>query len=177
MQKVLLRRLQKEDAEIMLEWMHNQEICGLLGKNFQSKTQKDCEKFIEEANRDYKQCLHLAVCDLERQYLGTVSLKNIDRKNKTAEFAIVLTQRAIGKGVAQQAVNEILQIGFEQYELYKIYLCVSKVNIRAVRFYEKSVFNFEAEFKEHLIDGMGKRRDLLWYSVTKREWEASKNEK
>ena len=41
--------------------------------------------------------------DQDDEYLGTISLKNIDLKNKNAEYAISTRKKARGTGANQQA--------------------------------------------------------------------------
>ena len=84
-----LRKLEPRDAELMLAWMHDPETVELLKADFMNKIPADCLAFIEAA-RDESKNLHRAVANDSGRYLGTVSLKSIDRKRKTAEFAITV---------------------------------------------------------------------------------------
>lgn len=92
-----LRALKLEDANRMLEWMHNDDIVSNLGKNFKSYTLQDCKDFISHSQTD-KSNLNLAITDDKDNYMGTVSLNHII--DNTAEFAIVLHPKAIGLGFA-----------------------------------------------------------------------------
>ena len=83
---------------------------------------------------------HYAICDDEDAYQGTISLKDIDVENGTAEYAIVLRRQAQGKGYASFATREILRIAFEELGLHKVYLNVWKENAHAVGFYEHMGF-------------------------------------
>ena len=47
-----LRELEKKDAELMLEWMHDRNVVHWLNTDFDSKTIADCEKFIEISSFD-----------------------------------------------------------------------------------------------------------------------------
>lgn len=120
----------------MHEWMQDVSVVKNLRQNFASKTIEECEAFIEVAAADDKN-LHLAVVSEEDEYMGTVSLKNIDNKEKYAEFAITVRSAAMGKGYFKFAMKEIFRLGFEELGLEKIYWDVSVENKRAVRFYEK----------------------------------------
>lgn len=44
-----LRELKKEDAHLMLEWMHDKSIVGQLKGDFCSKTIEDCNSFISSS--------------------------------------------------------------------------------------------------------------------------------
>lgn len=155
-----LRKLEKRDAPLMLEWMHNESVVENLKTNFAKKTIRDCELFITssiDANN-----IHLAVADDNDIYMGTVSLKN--RTDNYAEFAIVIHPAAMGKGYAKYAMEEMLRIGFEKLGLSYIFWSVSPDNKRAVRFYDKNDFQ-RIDMKGRVIEGYtGKEVDkYLWY--------------
>ncbi len=137
-----LRDLQQKDAAPMLQWMHDPFVVEKLQTDFAKKTMEDCMNFIANS-RDEKN-VHLAIVNEDDAYLGTVSLKHIT--GDAAEFAITIGRAAMGTGCAIWAMHEILQMGFEQYSLQRIYWCVAKDNKRALRFYDKNVFpRVEAE--------------------------------
>ena len=78
-----LRKLKKQDAPMMLEWMHDPQVVENMKTDFLSKTIQDCERFIEQA-QNTSESLHLAIADDRDEYMGTVSLKHI--RDKTAEL-------------------------------------------------------------------------------------------
>ncbi len=131
-----LRKLEYKDAPLMLEWMHDSLVVEHLATDFASKTIEDCERFIEHSQYD-EENLNLAIADEKDAYLGTVSLKHIDKVAGTAEFAITMRACAMGTGASAFGMSEIIKQGIEQLGLEAIYWCVSKKNQRAIRFYDK----------------------------------------
>lgn len=129
-----LRKLERKDAPLMLEWMHDKNVVKDMNTNFLSKMLDDCVAFIKSSQND-KDNLHFAITDDLDEYMGTVSLKHI--KDKTAEFGIVVRSAAMGKGYSKKAMKEILDKGFKELNLQSIYWCVAPANKRAIRFYEK----------------------------------------
>lgn len=105
-----LRKLKKQDAPLMLEWMHDNAVVKNLQTDFASKAIKDCEQFIENSLSD-RHNLHLAIADEKDVYQGTVSLKNIS--DNTAEFAITILSSAMGRGISKKAMDTIVEMGFE----------------------------------------------------------------
>lgn len=167
-----LRKLELNDAHEMLEWMHDNEVIGLLPTHFNEMTLDDCENFIKSSQKDRTDNIHFAVCNEANEYLGTISLKNVDYKNKNAEYAIVLTKKAIGKGVARTATTEILTYAFDTLKLERVYLCVFRDNLRARKFYEKYGFKFEGEFRKHMYGAYDNvLHDLQWYGILKEEFD------
>lgn len=135
---MVLRQLNTKDAPFMLEWMHDNSVVQDLQTDFASKTIEDCLEFIK-ASKDESENLHLAIVDNNDEYLGTVSLKNI--AVSFAEFAITVRSSAMGKGIAKDAMEKIIDIGFEEKDLEGIYWCVAPSNKRAIRFYDKNGYH------------------------------------
>lgn len=130
-----LRKLKAEDAPLMLEWMHDPDCVENLQANFAEKTLADCERFIAYAQKA-EDDLHMAIVDDNDTYMGTVSLKHI--LGGRAEFAISIRACAMGKGFSAWGMRSIIDMGLQELGLDEVYWCVSPVNKRAVRFYDKN---------------------------------------
>ena len=164
---MILRKLEIKDAETMLEWMHDWEIVKDLQTDFGKFDIEDCKKFIENSWSDDVN-KHYAITDSEDNYLGTISLKNINFSTLTAEFAIVIRKCAMKTGVAKEAMRLIIQKGQEEFGLKVIYWCVSSNNIRANSFYVKNHYT-QIDIKEYIdkIPGYSDKqvKEYLWYGV------------
>lgn len=165
-QKVRLRRLMNKDAEGMLEWMHDHDLCAGFRFDGSNTTREDVENFIfNSMSSDNK---HYAIVNNEDEYLGTISLKKI--KSGMAEYAIALRKRAVGIGVAKQATMELMQIAFEELNLKKIYLNVLTDNIRAIKLYEKVGFIYKTGSDSEIVV-KGHKRQLRWYAIERCQYE------
>lgn len=167
-----LRQLENKDAEKMLEWMHDEDVTEYMLADFNNMQLQNCVDFIENASKD-TQNKHFAVCDENDEYLGTISLKNINERDMSAEYAVIFRKKAIGSGAAFWATREILKIGFETMNLNRIYLDVLCDNKRAVKFYNKVGFIQEGIWRQHFYLH-GQYRDVLWLSFLKDDWEDKK---
>lgn len=157
-----LRKLETKDASGILEWMKDSEINRFFQFNPDSITEESVLEFIENSMTD-KNVNYAVVNDMD-EYLGTISLKNINSKDKNAEYAVSFRKMSIGTGAAAFATKELLRIAFEELRLHKVYLNVLSDNERAIKFYNKMGFEYEGEFKDHLyIDG--KFRNIKWYAI------------
>lgn len=161
-----LRNLELKDAPLMLEWMHDGNVVEKLRGNFKEKTLKDCETFIKAAENKTHD-IHLAIVTDEDEYMGTVSLKSIDRGNNSAEFAITVRKSAMGRGYSWYGMEEIIRLAFEKYSLESVYWCVSRKNDRAVRFYDKHNFHEAVDISDSILKRYEGIDDLKWYSVLK----------
>lgn len=162
-----LRKLELKDIEGILEWIKDSSINCYFRFDPDSIDEKSIEEFILESHNDIKN-YHFAIVDANDEYLGTISLKNIDNINKNAEYAISLRKSSIGKGISKSATEEIISFGFKDLDLNKIYLNVYSDNIRAIKFYEKMGFKYEGEFKNHIFFN-GKYKSLKWYGIFKED--------
>lgn len=155
-----LRPLKEKDAIYMLEWMHDDNVSGYLGKNFAEMTIDNCKAFIANAKTD-EDNIHFAITDDSDEYMGTISLKNIDYNNKRAEYAISCRTKAMGKGFATFATEELFKIAKDKMGLELIYLNVYDYNIRAQKLYKKTGFT-PVECFEFIKEETDKR--LLWFA-------------
>lgn len=173
---IRLRRLQEKDAPYMLEWMHSQDIQKCFQKDMLSMTLEDAINFcrtsvIKDIPSD-GDSNHFAIVNQEDEYLGTISLKNINIRNGTAEYAIATREKVQGHGVAKSATGLLLKKAFGEYGLHRLYLNVLESNKTAIKFYEKCGFKFEGEFRDHLIIE-GKYVNLKWYGILESEFDAN----
>ena len=161
-----LRNLEMKDAPLMLEWMHDDDVVANLHGKFKEKQIEDVEKFIKSSENNIND-IHLAIVSDKDEYMGTVSLKQIDRITNSAEFAITVRKSAMGRGYSWYGMKEILKLAFEKYGLNSVYWCVSKKNKKAVRFYEKHNFHEVYDISSKILERYKDVEDLKWYSVLK----------
>lgn len=154
-----LRELQEKDAEYMLEWMHDKNVCSYLGKDFMHMTIENCQSFIRTAAQDDKN-RHWAIVDDNDEYMGTISLKQIDQVNKRAEYAISCRSKAMGKGFSRKATARLFEIARDEFHLELIYLNVYDFNQRAQGMYR--AVGFEPVPKPDFIKEETDAR-LEWY--------------
>ena len=158
-----LRPLQLGDAESMADWMTDSEVTKDLAIGRFPSSIESASLFIRNSWTDRKN-VHFAITNENKDYLGSISLKNIDYIDRNAEFAIVLRKEFWGTSHAYEATQLIIKYGFEKLNLIKIYLNVAGANEKAKRFYERFGFQKEGIFKKHIFVN-GKYEDLNWYCI------------
>lgn len=162
---IKLRKLQEKDIDGMLEWMHDPEINCFF--RFDAENM-DYQKAYEFVTSDSEGNQHFAIVDEQDEYIGTISLKEIDFRHRKAEYAISLRKKWHGSGAAIEASEILIKYAFEKLGLHRIYLNVLSDNIRAIRFYEKCGFQFEGEFKDDLCL-RGEWKTLKWYAMLNKQ--------
>lgn len=169
-----LRKLEYKDIPYMLEWMHDPEMTRYLKYDFSTATEETQKEFIDNSFNE-KTITFAIVDEIEDEYLGSISLKNINYDDKNAEYAICIRKGSTGKNIAYEASNKILKYAFNELNLNRVYLDVVSNNVRAVKFYEKFGFKYEGEFKE-AINIKGNLEDLKWYRMLKSEFIGDDND-
>lgn len=166
-----LRRLEKKDADGMLEWMHDPEIQENFRFDASKKSKEDVLEFINNSRIEMiaGKDIHYAIADDLDEYLGTISLKDVDAEARNAEYAISLRKKAQGRGIAAEATEELLRLAFDEYGLERVYLNVLAENKKAIHLYEKCGFVYEGEFRKHLFL-KGEFRTLKWYGILREEY-------
>lgn len=167
-----IRELQLSDMDYMYEWMSDTDVMGslVLGRTINSKGK--IEDFIRASWND-KTNIHFAIVTDENEYVGTVSLKNINYIDRNAEYAIAIRKEFWGKGFSKIATDELLKFGFYKLNMHKIFLNVISKNIRANKFYCKFGFELEGVLKEHLYLN-GEYVDLNLYRYLRRSMDNNK---
>lgn len=159
-----LRMLEQKDAPFMHEWMKNGDVVEHLHSNFKDKTIEDCKDFISYSQTSQTD-LNLAIADESDEYLGTVSLKHIMKELGIAEFAITVRKKTMGTGASSWGMKSILEHGIHELGLKQIFWCVNKINVRAVRFYDKNGYKRIEKAPQVFLDlyPSDLKDHLLWY--------------
>lgn len=158
-----LRELQIKDSNKMYEWMTDSEVIGSLVIGRYPNSIEKIREFIQNSWTD-RNNIHFAIITDDDEYIGTVSLKNINYIDRSAEYAIAVHKNYWGKEFSKFATDEIIEYGFKRLNLCKIYLNVVSSNIRANKFYEKYGFEKEGTFRKHMYLN-GEFVDLNWYCI------------
>ena len=169
---VTLRVLAEKDAPFILEWIKDPDVSQHFRFSAETMTFETVLEFIQKS-QDIIENAHFAIVDANDEYLGTVSLKNIDMSAKTAEYAIVIRKKAQKKGYGRKATLMILDYAFNSTGLNRVYLNVLSDNIGAITLYESLGFALEGEYKDHIMI-KEKLRSLKLYRIMKDEYNAKR---
>ena len=115
----MLRKLEKKDAPLMIEWMHDQDVNCNFRADFAHMTLEQSQNFVEHSFDEESQ--NFAFVDENDEYMGTISLKHISETDKNAEYAVVTRKCAQGTGIAYEATMDILEYAFEKLGLHRVY--------------------------------------------------------
>ena len=161
---IYLRLLTYDDTDLIVAWRNQDAV----RKNFiyqETFTRQGHENWIRNMIETGR-VVQMIICDLDTdRALGSVYIRDIDRRHSKAEYGIVIGEEAARcRGVGTAAARLMLRYCFEEEKLHRIYLRVFSSNGQAVRSYEKAGFVREGCLRDDVcIDG--KYCDIIWMAA------------
>lgn len=160
--KVSLREIKSEDTDNIIRWRNYNDV----KKNFffqEDLTREQHEWWLENKVKKGEVCQFIIFHNETGIDIGSVFLRDIDKKNMKAEYGIFIGEDfARGKGFGTEAANLICKYAFEELKLHRIFLRVFSHNIQAKNSYEKAGFKKEALLKDDIyINGKFYDVDLM----------------
>ncbi len=143
-----LRPIQRTDLDSLLHHANNPNIAGMLTNRFPYPyTRADGEKFIEFVQAA-KPNTSLAI-DIDGNMVGAIGVhQQMDVRCKNAEMGYWLTEPFWGKGIMTRAVVQMLDYGFQNFDITRIYACVFEGNEGSKKVLLKAGFEFEGHFSK-----------------------------
>lgn len=109
-----------------------------------------------------------AVLDENGRHIGNCGLSNVDLQRKKAELWLYLGEKT-GNGYGRLVVEALLQKGFRDQGLHRLYLRVLANNKRAIKLYQNLGFEFEGCLR-HDTWLRGVPLDVHVYSLLEKEY-------
>lgn len=169
-EKVILRTLRGSDLP-QLTKLHNDAQVKTLAAMHQFPVSPEAEKaWLEAILLDKSNSkAYFGIEEVSGGLLaGICFLQSINWVDRIAWFGIAILPESQGKGFGREALNLIVQYGFEALNLQKICLYVLAVNASAIRLYEQKGFVTEGLLKNH-CNLRGKPCDLQIMSLFRPE--------
>ena len=167
----LLRPLGSDDLEALYKYKNDPEVAGMLGGFSTGYSLRDLEDWLDFHRKRSDEILWAIAECKSNQCAGHVGLYKIDHRVRSAEFGIVIGERALwGQGLGRACTTEVVDYGFRDLNLNRIYLTVLASNERATRLYRSLGFYEEGRMRQAQYKG-GKYVDvlimaLLWEDYT-----------
>jgi RimJ/RimL family protein N-acetyltransferase len=171
--RVFLRPFEASDAETYRRWRADAGPMALTGWHERAplslaQVERRIAGLAEDQGKDVYTFLICLTSD-ERP-IGEVMLFDIDRLNGSAEVGIFIGEPdEWGKGYGTDAVRAIVEFGFAELRLERVWLEVGTENPRARRAYEKAGFTHEATLRHDRFEG-GRYTDGHVMSILRDEW-------
>ena len=110
----------------------------------------------------------------EPKLIGTIGFWRIIEEHYRAEIGYVLHPEFQGKGIMQEALEKVLDYGFNILKLHSIEANVNPNNAASIKLLERNRFVKEAYFRENYYSN-GKFLDTVIYSLINEEDDRESN--
>ncbi|PPA70360.1 GNAT family N-acetyltransferase [Jeotgalibacillus proteolyticus] len=133
---------------------------------------EDSKEFVSQAMKDAERepRIRFVLAIMYKEFLIGAGEFNIkDFTNKVGEIGYIVNPDYWGKGVATEVAALLIDFGFKELNLHRIYATCDPRNIGSSRVLEKAGMVKEGRLREDLLlkDGW---RDSFVYSVLEHEW-------
>ena len=164
-ERLILRPIVIEDLEVIQNYSIDTEWHRFLDFH----TKESVEEFVTKAvNSPWEEHARFSIM-FDNHMVGGVGLY-IEMKEKRAEIGYSLSKNYWGKGIIPEAVTRVIKYGFEEMKLEKIFAQTDLRNTPSQAVMKKMNMTNEGTFRKHSI-AQNKRRDIVYYSILKSEWE------
>jgi len=176
--RVRLRAVERSDLPKFHDWLNDPQVTEGLSI-YLPLSMMDEEKWFDKAMQAEPEQRPLAIEireDQAWQQVGNASLFNLEWTSRCAELGIFIGDKSRwDQGYGTEALELILQHGFNTLNLNRIYLRVYATNPRAKRSYEKAGFVLEGTLRQ-AVYRHGKYVDIYMMSVLRSDWGAAGRE-
>jgi RimJ/RimL family protein N-acetyltransferase len=167
---VMLEEITAKDVPAINRWRKDKELVSHLGATFRFINIETDKQWFENYLKDRGNQVRCGIYLRPRKLVGVVYLTHIDQVNRNAEFSIMLGEKKCwGKGIGSVAAKSMLEHGFKDLNLQRIYLYVVEDNKRAAGVYKKLGFRQEGILRKAVYKN-GTYKNIFLMSVLKEEF-------
>lgn len=170
-ERIYLSPRSSEDVERFTEWLNDFETTDYTGRSGQLLTIEGEREYIQKNSNP--EATFVIVTLEEDQMIGTVGLEEIDAINRTATLGIFIGEKQYrNQGYGTEAIQLILDYGFNYLNLQNIKLDLMEFNERGLACYKKCGFReYGRRRKCRYVNG--KYYDSIEMDVLKEEFTKS----
>ena len=165
-ERLILRKLVEADAPEIFFLRSDDQVLQYIDRE-KAKSIKEAEEFIEKINKfldDNESILWgLALKTDPDQLIGTICFWNIRKEHYRSEIGFVLHPLYWRKGLMKEALDKVIEYGFDEMHLHSIDANVNPENEASCALLKSAGFVREGYFRENYFFN-GKFTDSAMYS-------------
>ena len=149
--RLILKGISPHDMNYIFENLEKSEIKKILGHRSEEDYQKEETKYKNGYSSYNRSFLLFLLTDKESDtIIGRCGLHNWNIEHKRAEIGYIMEDESYkGKKLMTEAINAILDYGFNKMNLNRIEALVGSNNIPSLRLMEKFNFKREGVLRQH----------------------------
>lgn len=165
-ERLTLRKIQKFDLEDVFEYTSDTAVSEfLLWYPHKNREETDC--YLNYLQKLYKKGkFYDWGIEIGGKMIGTAGFSKINIKDNSAEIGYVLNRSFWGKGIAVEAIEEIVKFGFSVLKLDKISAVIISENKRSAKVLSKCNFK-EEKSEEKKMQIKGALRSISRFSISR----------
>ena len=167
--RLVLRKILKKDLDDVFEYASDEKVPEFLLWH-PHKNKEYTKAYLSYITKLYKKGkFYDWGITIEGKLIGTVGFTAIDLNNNCAEIGYVLNSSFWGKGIATEAVEEIIKFGFNVLSFNRIEALFLPQNSASRNVLKKCGMQFESVKRSALVV-KGEVSDVEVYSITKEDF-------
>ncbi len=173
--RIRFRAAEKEDIPSFLRWINDPEVTEnliLIEPMSRYEEEKWFESMMQRPIHEHIYVIEVKNSETGSAYkhIGNCSFIEIDWRNRSAEVGIMIGEKSYwNQGYGTEAMELLLDHGFNNLNLHRIGLRVFSKNKRGIRAYEKAGFQYEGILRQGHYQH-GQYYDVHLMSVLRSEW-------
>ena len=173
-ERVILQEIEKKDWSDIHKYASQPIVCQYQpwGPNTETESKKIVEQVLEDAKAASRsRFVFVVIQKIDGRMIGSGEFNLRDQINKVGKIAYIINPDHWGKGFATEVAQILIEFGFNEFNLHRIYATCDPRNIGSIKVLEKIGMTKEGRMREDLLmkDGW---RDSLLYSILEQEWNA-----
>jgi len=171
-ERLLLREFVAGDEQDVHEYASDPQVVRYSdwGPNDLATTQARLAARLQEQQEWPRDNIQLAMeLRTEGRVIGILRLTVVDSVSRIADFGYTLNRRYWGNGYATEGAAALLNAGFVQMNLHRVWATCDVRNHASYRVMEKLGMRREAEFRKDVLQ-KGEWRDSYLYAILAEEW-------
>lgn len=171
---ILLRRIEPKDLDAFYDQKNDPEIAALLGGFTIGYSTEELRDWLEHHRKRQDECIWAIARLADDSCLGHVGFYQIDYRIRSAEYAIMIGDRARwGSGIGKICTRFAIDYGFRELNLNRIHLSVLSSNERAIRVYQAIGFREEGRLRQAQYKG-GQYLDVILMALLREEYDETR---
>lgn len=166
-QHTQLRAIERTDLPQLLAWRNNPAFRQYF-REYRELNQAQQTRWFEDIVLQDNRVRMFAICDLDQQLLGACGLCYINWVDRNADFSIYIghQQLYIDAFYAVDAANTLLQYGFDELNLHRVWAEIYDFDSRKIQLFDQLGFTLEGRHRQtHWTNGQW--CDSLFYGRLK----------
>lgn len=166
-----LRELRASDIDAVHAWFSNIDVIRYM--LFPVMDRQESEAFITRAIRESQEkprrFLTLGIAaEHDAELIGLCGM-DLNDQSSDAEVWYLLDRSRWGQGIGTRVLDELVDIGFKEYDLHRIWATCLPENPGSARILEKAGFSREGFMRQNL-NIHGQWRDSFYYALLQSDW-------